>query len=398
MLQGINNVSFHDAEGGDGLITPELWLRSCQSPLNSSKEDTYLVEKHLTSNLQSPVGDNEAAKRDKKYFKKSVEPSRKVSRKKPSLCIRKYTKTSKCSEKKNCYTEKNEGHVNESIEKQTLGKEESKFCHFVNKQTHCGVNCTEENDLSCKNFKEECATMDTTLYHNSDSNQNSKKFLERNIHARHIRNLLQEEHHNFSEDTVPSSPWIDTSVMHPGIPFLSKSCAIEPDQMKHHKQTDISSGISPSKENDQTESFYSSSATTLPPVTVLVPYPIPLPIPIPIPIPIPVPSTILDKLKNDNDKHDLVNTKDPSSKNSESTNSVENTCCVSGSSQNNTTNAQKTEGLQCARSNKFCLSSSSPSTIEKKIDNVQRSKQHTRALRKRKNLNDPVAIALKRFS
>ena len=77
MLQDINNVSFHDTEK-DSLITPELWFRSCQSPLNNSTENICLTDTHFTSSLYN----NRITETEQNNTEKLIVSNQKVSKKK----------------------------------------------------------------------------------------------------------------------------------------------------------------------------------------------------------------------------------------------------------------------------------------------------------------------------
>ena len=84
MLQDINNVSFHDTEK-DSLITPELWFRSCQSPLNNSTENICLTDTHFTSSLYN----NRITETEQNNTEKLIVSNQKVSKKKKYIIYKK---------------------------------------------------------------------------------------------------------------------------------------------------------------------------------------------------------------------------------------------------------------------------------------------------------------------
>lgn len=387
MLQGLNNVSFHDTEKG-GLITPELWFRSCQSPLNSPTEDTYLVDTHLTHSLSSPLHDNKITETEQNFDnEKSIDLNQKVSKRKDSMYMRKYTKSNCNGQKRDIYAEINENNINEHVKQQTLINKKNKCCHFMINQAHCKVNYAEKDDLNCRDLKKEC--MMDVINHNTHY-ENSNTFLERNIHVKDIKNLQENKHDSSSENMLQSPSYFinsTTPIMHHEIPLLSKSCTDESSQTKYQKQT-VSPRTSSSKQSNQTELFHSLSTTILPPVTVLIPYPLPIPIPIPIPIPVPISTAIFSKLLTD--KEDSLNIKDSNCKNMECKNSIENKCSVPDNSQIRTSNVSTTESLPQVTSDKFCFSSSLSKPNNETNDDEHYLQQNTKLLRKRKRSNEII--------
>ncbi|XP_050578932.1 uncharacterized protein LOC126916803 isoform X1 [Bombus affinis] len=381
MLQGLNNVPFHDTEKS-GLITPELWFRSCQSPLNSPAENTYLVDTHLTHSLSSPLCENRSIETEEIDNEKSVDPHKKWPGKINSVCTKKCTKSNNCNKhKKNFYTE-----INEHDKEQSLVNEKSKCCHSMINQTNCKENYLRKNDLNCKDFKQEYV-MDTM--NNSHSPKDSNTYLERNIHVKNIRNLQEKGYDTPTENILQSSSWFSNSTsptMHHEIPSLSKSCINEPNQIRYQNQTNVFSRSSSVKQSNPTELFHSLPPTTLlPPVTVLVPYPLPIPIPIPIPIPVPISTAIFNKLVTD--KEDSINMKDSNCKNVECKNSIENKYSVFDKPQIKTTNLSTAEDSQQVKLDKFSFSSSSLKTNTEINDTSHQLQQNKKLLRKRKRSN-----------
>ncbi|CAK9814738.1 Sine oculis-binding protein homolog [Anthophora quadrimaculata] len=311
MLQGLNNASFHDTEKS-GLITPELWFRSCQSPLNGSTEDACLTDERVTSNLLPCPYDNRTTEIERNDTEKLVESNQRVCRKKDAMKAKKHAKIDRCNKRKgNFCTE-----VNEHVKEPFLVNEENKFYHSVDNKTCCRVNCLEKNDSKYKNFKKECDTIDVTN-DNSQKCQKDDTFSEKNIHVRNIKDLQDQQQYNLSENVLQSSSWLAHStapVTHHDIPILSKSS-----ETKYQKESNISSRSSSPKKFDQARSLNSLSTTLLPPVAVLVPYPIP----IPIPILVPISTAIFSKLMTD--KEESICTKDLNCQNTEYKDSTNNT-------------------------------------------------------------------------
>ena len=373
MLQDLNNVSFNDTEKSC-LITPELWFRSCQSPLNNPAENTYLVDTHLTHNLSSPLCDNRSIETEQIDSEISVELHQKESRKKNSVCLKTNTcntKSNNCSDhKKNFYTE-----INKYDKEQTLANEKSKCCHSIINQTNCKVNYLENNDSTEKYM------MDNV---NHISHQNSNTFLERNIHVKNIKNLQDKKHDSPSENMLQSSSWFTDStrsIMHHEIPSLSKSCINESNQTKCQNQTNIFSSV----KSNPIELFHSLPTGLLPPVTVLVPYPLPIPIPIPIPVPIPISTAIFNKLITN--KGDSINIKDTKYKNVECTDSIKDKYSIFDKSQIKKINISTTENLQKVKLDKFRFSSSCLKTNNENNYVSHQSQQNKKFLRKRKRSN-----------
>ncbi|CAK9807308.1 Sine oculis-binding protein homolog [Anthophora plagiata] len=311
MLQGLNNASFHDTEKS-GLITPELWFRSCQSPLNGSTEDACLTDECVTSNLLSCPYDDRTTEIERNNTEKLVESNQRVCRKKDPIKMKKHTKMNHCNKRKgNFCTE-----INEHVKEPFLVNGENKFYDSADNETYCRVSCLEKNDLKCKNFKKECDTIDVTN-NNSQNRQKDDTFSEKSIHVRNIKDLQDKEQYNLSENILQSSSWLAHStapVTHHDIPILSKSR-----ETKYQKENNITSKSSSPKEFDQARSLNSLSTTLLPPVAVLVPYPIP----IPIPILVPISTAIFSKLMTD--KEESMCTKDSNCQNTEYKDSPNNT-------------------------------------------------------------------------
>ncbi|XP_076623647.1 sine oculis-binding protein [Colletes latitarsis] len=393
MLQGLNNVSCHDTEKGN-LITPELWFRSCQSPLNSSTENTFIEDEHVTSNLSSPSHDK-GKEKNQNEIEKSLESNRKAIRKRDSFCIRICTKVKNNNKKKiNFHTDINKNDVKEDIKEPTLVTEENKFDRFVNNQNHCKINCTEKTVLNCKELEKDHRLMDV-VNHDSYDHRHNNIFLEKNIHVKNIKDLLKEKEHDLSENVLRSPSWFATStapVMQCETPSAAKSFTDETIQIEYKKQTNASLKASSPVQLDQAESsIHTLSATLLPPVTVLVPYPIPVPIPVPIPIPIPIPTPILSKLMTGEQE-----VKDAKCKSLKCNNSIKNKCSVSCESQLCiNTNVSMTETSQHATAAKLSFSLSPSNTKNENNDNQRLLKYNTKPPRKRKRSNE-TKLQLKR--
>ncbi|XP_031825486.1 sine oculis-binding protein [Nomia melanderi] len=388
MLHGLNTVSYHDTEKGN-LITPELWFRNCQSPVASPTENK-VADEHMTSDLSSSHKDKTKEK-EQDETEKSIESTKKITKTGDSFCIQLCTKANNCNgNRKNVHTEINENDINERNKKQNLINEDNKFCHFLNNQTHCAVDCSQQNTLSCNNFTKNCNLINVINY-DSHSHEHNNVFFRRNIHVKDIRILQQEKKDTLSENTVGTShPFANTSAstIEHETPLSSECFTDKFNQAKYRKQTNISSRTSPLIQSEQTESSVRALPTSLlPPVTVLVPYPIPVPIPIPIPVPIPTP--ILNKLMVDEQKIP-TNIKDTKYKNPKCNESIENKCSMLQESQLCTnTNISVTEEPQRATSTKLCVSLSS-SSINNENNNIQSFKCNAKPPRKRKHLNENI--------
>ena len=383
MLHGLNNVSCHDSEKGN-LITPELWFRSCQSPLNPS-EDTCTMDEHATSNSSS--SHSGAKEREENEIVKSVETNRKAARKKDSFCIRMCAKANNCKEKKSLCSEINE---DGRSEEQAPTNEEN-FCHFMTNQNYCRGNCSERKALNFKDFKNDCSLMDVINQRSCNQKRKSGIFLEKNIHVKDVRNLQEERDHNLSESVLRSSSWfanLTASAVQHKAPLLSKSFTDGSNAAKCEKQPNVSSrASSPVQSNRAKVSVRALPTTLLPPVTVLVPYPIPLPIPIPIPIPIPTPisSKLLTSRKEistcTNDlKYESVKHKDP----------TENNGSIPNESRLYTnTNEPTKESSQRETSRQSCPTSSTTIKTESP-SNVNLVKHAAKHPRKRKRLTEII--------
>lgn len=241
MLQDLNNVSFHDTEKGS-LITPELWFRSCQSPLNNSTENICLADTHFTSSLCN----NRIIETEQNNTEKLIVSNQKIPKKKNISYIKKYTKTNNYNEqKKNFCIEINENNINKH-NKKTLINEKNKYWHCIANKTHHRLNYSKKNDLNYKDFKKEHVM--NIINHNSHNHQNNKTFLKKNIHVKDIKNLQEKEYVNSSGNMLKSYFLNSTShVIDQEIPFLSKSNEFS--QTKDQKQTNVSSETSPFKQS-----------------------------------------------------------------------------------------------------------------------------------------------------
>ncbi|XP_015434594.1 PREDICTED: uncharacterized protein LOC107190317, partial [Dufourea novaeangliae] len=389
MLHGLNNVSCHDTEKSN-LITPELWFRNCQSPAGSPTEDTRATDEHVRTD-ETSCRDNKSKETEQNEIQKSIEPTRKVARKKDAFCIRLCTKASNYNNEKknNFHTEMNENDINEQNKEEALINEKNKFCHFVKNQSHCGLNCSKQNLLSCKSFKKNCNLMDA-MNCDSYNHENNNVFLKKNIHIKDIRVLQEEEKDSSSENILKSSHWFtNLSTIQNGTQLPSESLTNESSRAKYEKSTNVSSKTEASVQSNEADaSIHALPTSLLPPVTVLVPYPIPVPIPIPIPVPIPAP--ILNKFM-DNEQKLSANTKDEKYNNFKCNESLKNKCSVPHDSQICTnTNISVPEDQQHIASTKLCVSLSSSTGNNESNANTHSSKHNAKPPRKRKHLNENV--------
>lgn len=377
MLQDLNNVSFHDTEK-DSLITPELWFRSCQSPLNNSTENICSADTHFTSSLCN----NRIIKTEQNNTEKLIVSNQKVSKKKKKICIKKYTKATNYNEQKKKFCIEMNENINEH-NKETIN-EKNKYWHYMANKTHYRLNYSKKNDLNYKDSKKE--HMMNIINHNSHNHQNNKTFLKKNIYVKDIKNLQEKEYVNSSGNMLKSSYFLNSTshIINQEIPFLSKSCSNEMkfSQTKDQKQINISSETSPFKQSNQTELFHSLSSKLLSPVTIFVPYSLPIPIPIPIPIPVPISTAIFNKIIDKEDR------KKSNYENIECKDSIQNKHSVLNKSQI-TTNIS-TEDLQQVTSDKFCfLSSFSQMKSNNEINN-NLHQHNLKFLKKKKYSNETI--------
>ncbi|XP_026672669.1 uncharacterized protein LOC108629061 isoform X2 [Ceratina calcarata] len=361
MLQGLNNTSFHDAEK-ESLITPELWFRTCQSPLDNSTEDTV--------DLTTSIYDSKTTRKERNDAEKLIESDQKTSRKKDSMCTKRNVRANNCNERrKNFYTELNKH--NEEVST----NEKDELCHLASDRTRSKID-SERSDSHYKDFKE-CNMLNCNL-----NNRCGNIFLEKSIHVKDIKNLQEKRDLNVPENALQSSPWIidsTKSMIHRGISDVPRSCTNEFSQTKYQNHAAASPKFLSSKESNSTESSDSLRTALLPPVTILVPYPIPIPVPIPIPIPIPIPKAIFNKLIPE--KEEPVVVEDINCKSVECKDSIKNTSFLFDKSQTDARDVSDTD-LQRAALDKVCCSSSTSKANDK--NSLQQLKQNAKPLRKRK--------------
>ncbi|XP_053990528.1 uncharacterized protein LOC128882800 isoform X1 [Hylaeus volcanicus] len=386
MLHGLNNVSCHEAEKAN-LITPELWFRSCQSPLNSPTEDTYIGNEHVTPTLLPPPHDREE-ETEQTEIERSVESNRKATRKRNSFCIRICTKANE--KNTNFRTEINKNDDND-IKEPILTIEENEFCQFINNQNHCEVRCTEETAPSRKNFKKYHRLTDVIDGDPYDCQQSDNTFLEKNIYVKNIKDLQEVRERDPLENVLRSSTLFSNSTasaIQCENPFVVKSFGYESNRTKYKKQTRASlQGFSPVRSN-QAESSVPLSTTLLPPVTILVPYPIPVPIPIPIPIPItsPIPSKVMSS-----EQEVSLTPKDTKCENLKYNDSIKSKCSVTHESQLCiNANVSTMESSQHSTSAKLSLTLSPPSNNIMNNDNAYSLKHNTKFSRKRNRSNETI--------
>ncbi|XP_076645719.1 sine oculis-binding protein isoform X2 [Halictus rubicundus] len=389
MLHGLNTVSYHDTEKSN-LITPELWFRNCQSPVGSSTESTFAADEHTTFDLSSH---DKSKENEENEIEKSLESSRKTIKKRDSFCIQLCAKATNYNEnRKNVGTGMNENDINEQNKKQSSVNEDKKFCHLLDNQNHCTLNCPQQSTVNCNNFAKNCSLINV-INCDSHSHEHNNTLFKNNIYVKDIR-VLQEEKKDTPTENIVCTPhlFVDTSASRTEHDATtSPKCLTNKfNRAKYKKQINHSSRTPPSLQSNQADSSgqHALSSSILPPVTVLVPYPIPVPIPIPIPVPIPTP--ILNKLVVGEQKIP-TNTIDPEYKNQKCNESIENKCSMLQESHLcRNANIFVSDEPQHATSTKLCVSLTSSSINHENNDNVQPFKCSAKPPRKRKHLNENI--------
>ncbi|XP_043487223.1 putative uncharacterized protein DDB_G0277255 isoform X3 [Polistes fuscatus] len=405
--------------GGGALITPELWLRNCQSP-RSSTEEILIVDDESISRL-SPLSQNaEIDRKESIDLPKSDNLSLKLIRRN-SFCTRTdvnatsrsrttttttTTATTRKMENTDEKTRDDSESVRETIKESFKDREYEKYYHCANDRIHCRIPYTDSNLLNLSQSRS--PSVDHTKQHIignvmddelRDRHKIYKSAVEDNgdIHLKDMKGSRAREssrnwdnvRYSQQRKLRKSSSWIpDTSsspIQSEAIPSPG-SCTDESRQHKYHSDLKIypeTASVNPiqSQFSSQTSS---SSSSLLPPVTILVPYPIP--IPIPVPIPIPLPASVFAKFISDKDTS--LNNTDSDRKSSTSDNLTDSVISTTDHTTSIKTQSPLTPVTDKCHFN-VISSSNSDSEHSNALSNKNNlSKSSTRSLRKKKRVNE----------
>lgn len=413
-LHGLTGIPSNDS-GKGGLITPELWLRNCQSP-RSSTEEVLIVDDESISRLSPLPNDVDVDRKDSIVdVMKSDNSSIKIIRRN-SFCMRNDVNSNSRTYKRKVEDAEDklskDSEVIRETQKESLKDQEyPTYYHCTNDRIHCRLPYPESNLLnlsrSSPSFVDHTNKqriiediMDSELHdrhqvyknmeQKSDINVKDVKEL-RGRESRGRENVRYSQQRKFRK----SSSWIPETSSSP----IQSESAVSPssctDENKQHKyQTNLK--MYPEASSFMTVpsihpvpsqfSSQSPSSSILPPVTILVPYPIP--IPIPVPIPIPLPTTVFDKFLTEK-KETLSNNTDSDHKSSVSDDLPDSIISTSDHTRSVKTNSSTTSiPDKCGFTVVSPTSERSEHSTTTLNENAVLTKSLTRSLRKKKRVNE----------
>ncbi|KAF7385795.1 hypothetical protein HZH66_011637 [Vespula vulgaris] len=412
-LHGLTAIPSSDSGKGGGLITPELWLRNCQSP-RSSTEEILIVDDESISRLSPLSSQNvEVDRKESIDVAKSENLSLKIIRRN-SFCTRTDVNTTsrafirKMENADEKMSEDGES-VRETIKESLKDQEYQKYYHCANDRIHCRLPYSESNLLnlsqSGSSFVDHNkqrimgSVMDGELH---DRHQIYKSAIEQktDIHVKDVKGLRGRESRSrenirYSQQRKfrKSSSWIPEASSSPIRSEAAPSpgsCTDESRQRKYPSDLRMYTEM-PSVHPGQSQlSAQAPSSSLLPPVTILVPYPIP--IPIPVPIPIPLPTSVFAKFLTEKKETSLNNT------DSDRKSSISDNLTDSVISTTDHTTSVKTSSPSTPAGPDKChftvVSSNSDSEHSSAISSKNIvSKNSTRSLRKKKRVNEDTESA-----
>lgn len=414
-LHGLTGIPSSDS-GKGGLITPELWLRNCQSP-RSSTEEVLIVDDESISRLSPLTHEMKVDRKDSiADVAKSENSSARIIRRN-SFCtrndvnstLRAFKRKVEDSEEK---LSENDEIIRETMKESLKDQEYSKYYHCTNDRIHYRLPYPESNLLnlsqSGSSFVEHTSKqriMDDMMNNELHDRNQVYKSMEPNsdIHVKDVKELRGRESRGrenvrYSQQRKfwKSSSWIpetSSSPIQSEVAMSPSSCTEETRQHKYQAGLKIypetSSFITmPSVHSVQSQlSSQSPSSSLLPPVTILVPYPIP--IPIPVPIPIPLPTDVFDKLLTE--KKDVSsNNTDSDRKSTTSDDLPDSVISTLDNARSVQTNSSTTPVSEKCRFTVVTSNSESEHSTATSTGNV--SKSSTRSLRKKKRTNEDSEI------
>ncbi|KAK2581357.1 hypothetical protein KPH14_008123 [Odynerus spinipes] len=384
-LHGLTGIPSSDS-GKGGLITPELWLRNCQSP-RSSTEEVLIVDDESISRLSPLPHDTEIDRKDSiADVAKSESSSVKILRRN-SFCTRNdVNSASRAFKRKVDNVEEKlseDGEIiRETVKESLKDQEYSKYYHY-----HTGKQHIMED------------IMDSELH---DRHRVYKSMEQKNeIHVKDVKELRGREskgrenvRYSQQRKFRKSSSWIpetSSSPIQSEAALSPSSCTEETRQQKYqpglkmYPETSSFMTMPPVHPVQSQFSSQSPSSSLLPPVTILVPYPIP--IPIPVPIPIPLPTTVFEKFLAEK-KETSSNNTDSDRKSSTSDDLPDSVISTSDHTRSVKTNSSTTPISEKCRFTAVSPNSESEHSNAAANGNVAVSKSSTRTLRKKKRVSE----------
>ncbi|KAK0092203.1 hypothetical protein PV326_001941, partial [Microctonus aethiopoides] len=293
-LQGLAGLSSNNLNTSGGLITPELWLRDCQSPTippSSSTEDgTLVVDDEPIIWSETCIKNRDQIQRiSKKNERQLVGDSIKTISDTPHQLY-----NFECTSN-DTFTEETEEAIKESLK----DEEERKIKKYREMNSLISFDTSVESD-SPVDYKQLQSPRECLKESSTDCSREGA------IYLKDVRKLLEKGVEKMCHKTVESRSQKNSTspTQHsehqtiyqipPRDITIERSHLLQPMPIKFTPRTEdifksSTMTMKPPQLHYLNERFLTNSKSgLLPPVTVLVPYPIPIPIPLPIPIPIPL--------------------------------------------------------------------------------------------------------------